>query len=407
MNISEPFIRRPVMTVLLMAALLIFGAFGYSTLPVSELPNVDFPTISVSASLPGADPDTMASAVATPLESQFSTIPGVSSMTSQSNAGTTSVTIQFDLDRDIDAAAEDVQAAIQAASRQLPTNMPNPPSLRKVNPSDAPILYIAMQSSSMPMYQLDKYAENLLARQLSTLEGVAQVNVFGSQIYAVRLQADPFQMAARNIGIDQVASAVQGANVNIATGTLNGPSQATLIHTNGQLQDAAAYQHQIIAYRNGAPVRFRDIGRAIDSVENNLAASWYNGKRAIVLNIQRQPGSNTIEIINSINAVIPHFMTSLPKSVSLGIIYDRSQTIRSSVDDVQMTLILAAVLVIAVIFIFLRTLSATIIPSLALPIAVVGTFAGMALLGYSLDNLSLMALTLSVGFVVDDAIVML
>ena len=407
MNISAPFIRRPVMTVLLMAALLIFGAFGYATLPVSELPNVDFPTISVSASLPGADPDTMASAVATPLESQFSTIPGVSSMTSQSVAGSTSITIQFDLDRDIDAAAGDVQAAIQAATRQLPTNMPSPPSLRKVNPSDAAILYIAMQSTSMPMYQIDKYAENLLARQLSTLEGVAQVNVYGSQIYAVRLQADPLQMAARNIGIDQVAAAVQGANVNIATGTLNGPSQTTLIHTSGQLQDAAAYSNQIIAWRNGAPVRFKDIGRAIDSVENNRAASWFNGKRAIILAIQRQPGSNTIDIVNHINAVIPHFLTSLPKSVTLDVIYDRSQSIRASVGDVQTTLVLAAILVIMVIFVFLRTLSATIIPSLALPIAVVGTFAGMALLGYSLDNLSLMALTLSVGFVVDDAIVML
>jgi HAE1 family hydrophobic/amphiphilic exporter-1 len=406
-NISAPFIRRPVMTVLLMAALVIFGAFGYATLPVSELPNVDFPTISVSASLPGADPDTMASAVATPLESQFSTIPGVSSMTSQSTSGATSITIQFDLDRSIDAAAEDVQAAIQAATRQLPTNMPSPPSLRKVNPSDSPILYIAMQSPSMPMYAVDKYAENLLSRQLSTLEGVAQVNVYGSQIYAVRLQADPLQMAARGIGIDQVASAIQGANVNIASGVLNGPSQSTLIHTSGQLQDAAAYSRQIVAWRNGAPVRFQDIGRAIDSVENNRAASWYGKDRAIVLAIQRQPGSNTIDIVNRINAVIPHFMTSLPKSITLNVIYDRSQSIRASVDDVQTTLLLAAVLVVLVIFLFLRTLSATIIPSLALPIAVIGTFAGMALLGYSLDNLSLMALTLSVGFVVDDAIVML
>ncbi len=395
------------MTVLLMAALVIFGAFGYATLPVSELPNVDFPTISVSASLPGADPDTMASAVATPLESQFSTIPGVSQMTSQSVSGSTSITIQFDLDRNIDAAAEDVQAAIQAATRQLPINMPSPPSLRKVNPSDSPILYIAMQSSSMPMYAVDKYAENLLARQLSTLEGVAQVNVYGSQVYAVRLQADPLQMAARGIGIDQVAAAIQGANVNIASGVLNGPSQSTLIHTSGQLQDAAAYARQIIAWRNGAPVRFQDIGRALDSVENNRAASWFNKDRAIILAVQRQPGSNTIEIVNRINAVIPHFETSLPKSISLNVIYDRSQSIRASVDDVQTTLLLAAVLVVLVIFAFLRTLSATIIPSLALPIAVIGTFAGMSLLGYSLDNLSLMALTLSVGFVVDDAIVML
>ncbi len=407
MNISAPFISKPIMTTLLMAALLIFGAFGYSMLPVSELPNVDFPTIQVSASLPGADPQTMASSVATPLESQFSTIAGISSMTSSSAQGSTSITLQFDLDRDIDGAAGDVQTAIQAAARQLPSNLPSPPTLRKVNPSDSPIIYLAMQSPTMPLYQLDKYAENLLARQLSTLAGVAQVNVYGSQIYAARVQVDPFALAARGIGINQVASAIQSANVNQATGQLNGPTQATLIHTNGQLEDAAAYNRQIIAYQNGAPVRIQDVGRTIDSVENNLVGSWYNGQHAIVLAIQRQPGSNTIQIVDSINRVIPKFLLSLPKSVSLNVIYDRSQSIRGSVADVQTTLVIAALLVIMVIFLFLRTLSATIIPSIALPLAVVGTFAGMALLGYSLDNLSLMALTLSVGFVVDDAIVML
>jgi HAE1 family hydrophobic/amphiphilic exporter-1 len=407
MNISGPFIERPVMTVLLMVALVAFGVFGYSSLPVSELPAVDFPTISVSASLPGADPDTMASAVATPLESQFSTIPGVSSMTSQSSSGATTVTIQFDLDRDIDGAAEDVQAAIQAAARQLPVNMPSPPTLRKVNPADAPILFLGMQSDSMPLYELDKYAENLLARQLSTLSGVAQVNVQGSQIFAVRLQVDPAQMAARNIGIDQVAAAVQGANVNVATGTLNGPTQATLVHVNGQLMTAGVWKKQIIAWRNGAPVRFEDIGNAIDSVENNRTATWINGKRGIVLSIQRQPGSNTIQIIDEINRIIPRFQQSLPSSVKLTTIYDRSQSIRASVSDVQVTLLIAAVLVVAVIFLFLRTLSATLIPSIALPITILGSFAGMSLFGYSLDNLSLMALTLSVGFVVDDAIVML
>ncbi|HEX4271295.1 MAG TPA: efflux RND transporter permease subunit, partial [Rhizomicrobium sp.] len=407
MNISGPFIERPVMTVLLMVALVAFGVFGYSALPVSELPAVDFPTISVSASLPGADPDTMASAVATPLESQFSTIPGVSSMTSQSSSGSTTVTIQFDLDRDIDGAAEDVQAAIQAAARQLPVNMPSPPTLRKVNPADAPILFLAMQSDSMPLYELDKYAENLLARQLSTLSGVAQVNVQGSQIFAVRLQVDPAQMAARNIGIDQVAAAVQAANVNVATGTLNGPTQATLVHVNGQLMTADKWKKQIIAWRNGAPVRFADIGNAIDSVENNRTATWLDGKRAIVLSIQRQPGSNTIQIIDEINRIIPRFHQSLPSSVTLSTIYDRSQSIRASVADVQFTLLIAAVLVVAVIFVFLRTLSATLIPSVALPITILGSFAGMSLFGYSLDNLSLMALTLSVGFVVDDAIVML
>jgi len=407
MNLSRPFIERPVMTVLLMAALTAFGIFGYSALPVSELPAVDFPTITVSASLPGADPQTMASAVATPLESQFSTIAGISSMTSQSTAGSTSVTIQFDLDRDIDGAAEDVQASISAASRQLPVNMPSPPTLRKVNPADSPILFLAMQSDSMPLYELDKYAENLLARQLSTLSGVAQVNVQGSQIFAVRLQVDPVQLAARNIGIDQVAAAAQAANVNIATGTLNGPSQSTLVHVNGQLPDAESWKRQIIAWRNGAPVRVEDVGTAIDSVENNRIATFLNGKRAIVLSVQRQPGSNTIQIINEINAILPHFSQSLPSSVTLSTIYDRSQSIRASVADVQTTLLIAAVLVVAVIFVFLRTLSATIIPSVALPITILGSFAGMSLLGYSLDNLSLMALTLSVGFVVDDAIVML
>ncbi|HEY1711176.1 MAG TPA: efflux RND transporter permease subunit [Rhizomicrobium sp.] len=407
MNISRQFILKPIMTTLVMAALLIFGAFGYSTLPVSELPNVDFPTIQVSASLPGADPATMASSVATPLESQFSTIAGITSMTSTSGQGSTSITLQFDLDRNIDGAAEDVQTAIQAASRQLPTALPSPPTLRKVNPSDAPVIYLAMQSPTMPLYTLDKYAENLLARQLSTLNGVAQVNVYGSQIYAARVQVDPFALAARGIGINQVASAIQSANVNQATGQLNGPTQATLIHSNGQLEDAAAYNRQIISYQNGAPVRIGDVGHTIDSVENNLVASWFNGKRAIVLAIQRQPGSNTIAVVDEIHRVIPKFLESLPKSVTLNVIYDRSQSIRGSVDDVQTTLVIAAVLVIMVIFLFLRTLSATIIPSVALPLAVIGTFAGMAFLGFSLDNLSLMALTLSVGFVVDDAIVML
>ncbi|HXR94585.1 MAG TPA: efflux RND transporter permease subunit, partial [Rhizomicrobium sp.] len=407
MNISKIFIERPVLTTLLMAALVIFGLFGYSNLPVSELPPVDFPTISVSASLPGADPSTMASAVATPLENQFSTIPGISSMTSTSSLGRTSITIQFDLDRNIDGAAEDVLAAIQQAARQLPVNMPAPPTLRKVNPADAPILFAAIQSDSMPLYELDKYAENLLARQLSTLSGVAQVNVFGAAAFAVRLQMDPTALAARNIGIDQVATAVQQANVDTNTGQLNGPSQATLIHVNGQLADAAHWNKQIIAFRNGAPVRVQDVGRAIDSYQNLYAASFFNGKRAIVLNVQRQPGSNTIQIVDEINQVIPRFIQTMPKSAHLTVFYDRSQTIRASVADVQTTLLIAAVLVVAVIFLFLRTLSATVIPSLALPIAVIGTFAAMSLLGYSLDNLSLMALTLSVGFIVDDAIVML
>jgi HAE1 family hydrophobic/amphiphilic exporter-1 len=407
MNLSRPFIEKPVMTTLLMAALVIFGLFGYSTLPVSELPNVDFPTITVSASLPGADPDTMASAVATPLENQFSTIAGITSMTSSSSAGSTNITLQFDLDRNIDAAAQDVQAAISAAGRQLPTNMPSPPTLRKVNPSDQPVIFMALHSPALPMSEVDKYAETLLARQISTLNGVAQVNVYGSQKYAVRVQVDPAQLAARGIGIDQVAAALGSANVDQATGQLNGPTQATLIHAQGQLMTAAAFNNQVIAYRNGAPVRVKDIGRAVDSVQNNLTATWYNGERAVVLAVQRQPGSNTIEVVNEIRGILPAFSKQLPASLSLDIIYDRSRLIRKSVSDVQLTLTIAAVLVVMVIFLFLRTLSATIIPSMALPIAVIGTFAGMALFGYNLDNLSLLALTLSVGFVVDDAIVML
>ena len=407
MNISEPFIRKLVMTTLLMAALIIFGLFGYFNLPVSQLPNVDFPTIVVTGSLPGADPETMASAVASPLESQFSTIPGVTQMTSQNSQGSTIVTLQFDLDRDIDAAAQDVNAAISAATRQLPTTMPSPPTLRKVNPSDQAILYLAMHSATLPLSQVDTYAESLLAKQISTLSGVAQVSVYGSQKFAVRIQADPNALASRGIGIDQLAAAVSAANVNIATGQLNGPQQATLIHTSGQLTDAAQFNDQIIAWRNGAPVRVRDIGRAIDSVQNKLVASWYDGQRSIVLAIQRQPGSNTIAVVDEVRNILPKFETKLPASVKLDVLYDRSQSIRGSVSDVQTTLIVAGILVVGVIFLFLRTVRATFIPSMALPIAVIGTFAGMSYLGYSLDNLSLMALTLSVGFVVDDAIVML
>ena len=407
MNISEPFIRKLVMTTLLMAALIIFGVFGYFSLPVSQLPNVDFPTIVVSASLPGADPETMASAVASPLESQFSTIPGVAQMTSQNTQGSTSVTLQFDLDRDIDAAAQDVNAAISAAQHQLPVTMPSPPTFHKVNPSDLAVILLAMHSSTLPLSQVDTYAESLLDKQISTLPGVAQVSVYGSQKYAVRVQADPYALATRGIGIDQLAAAVAASNVNIATGQLNGPHQATLIHTGGQLTNAAQFDNQIIAWRSGAPVRVRDIGHATDSVQNNLTASWYNGERAIVLGVQRQPGANTIRVVDEIKSILPKFLTRLPASVKLDILYDRSQTIRTSVSDVQTSLLIAAVLVVAVIFLFLRSVWATFIPSVALPIAVIGTFAGMAYMGYSLDNLSLMALTLSVGFVVDDAIVML
>jgi len=407
MNISRQFILKPVMTTLIMAAIVIFGLLGFFQLPISELPNVDFPTIVVSAGLPGADPETMASGVATPLESQFSTIAGVSSMSSSSTQGSTQITIQFDLDRNLDGAAQDVQAAISAAGRQLPQQMPTPPTMRKVNPSDQPIMYLAMGSPTLPLQEVDKYAETLLARQLSTLNGVAQVNVYGSQKFAVRIQADPVALAARGIGIDQVATIANAANPNIPTGSLNGSKQSIVLHSSGQLETGESFNRQIIAYKNGAPVRVQDVGRAVDGVENKYVASWYNGKRAIVLAIQRQPGSNTIAVVNEIKAILPNFMAQLPATVHLNVLYDRSQSIRASVSDVELTLVLAAILVVAVIFVFLRTLSATLIPSLALPIAVIGTFAGMSFLGYSLDNLSLLALTLSVGFVVDDAIVML
>jgi HAE1 family hydrophobic/amphiphilic exporter-1 len=395
------------MTTLLMAALFIFGIIAFTALPVAELPKVDFPTIQVSASLPGANPETMGSSVATPLENQFSTIDGVSSMTSVSSLGQTRITLQFKLDRDIDAAAQDVQSAISASLRKLPPDLPAPPSYRKVNPSDFPIFYIALGSTTVPLPTVNEYAENILAQRISTISGVAQVNVFGSQKYAVRVQVNPEALAYRGIGIDEVASAIQRGNVNLPTGSFDGAHKTVTIKATGQLTDANAFRNQIVAYRNGAPIRFDEVGRVIDSVENVRAASWFAGKRAIILTIQRQPGSNTIEVVDSIKSVLPGFMESLPAGIELRVFYDRSQSIRAAIEDVEFTLVLAAVLVVLVIFLFLRNLSTTVIPSLALPISVIGTFAVMYQLGYSLNNLSLLALTLSVGFVVDDAIVML
>ena len=407
MNLSKIFIERPVMTSLVMAAMIIFGLFGYATLPVSDLPNFDFPTISVSANLPGADPETMASAVAAPLENQFSTINGVDSMTSSSSQGNTQITIQFNLDRNIDAAAQDVQTAISAATRQLPRAMPQPPTFRKQNPSDIPIMFIAMSSDTLSPSKLDEYAETLLARQLSTIEGVAQIQVGGSTKYAVRVQADPSALAARQIGIDALTTAITNANVNQATGALNGSTRSAIIHADGQLNDAEAFRRQIITYRNGAPVRIGDVATVLDGLQNPYSKSWVSGRPAVTLNITRQPGSNTIKTIEAIKTVLPKFQASLPPSVKLEVVYDRSETIKAAIDDVQWTLLIAGVLVVGVIFVFLRRVSATVIPSLALPIAVIGTFAGMSAMGFNLDNLSLMALTLSVGFVVDDAIVML
>jgi len=406
-NISELFIRRPIMTSLIMFAILLFGMAAYRLLPVSDLPNVDFPTIQVSANLPGANPDTMASAVATPLERQFSTIAGIDSMTSTNGIGATNITIQFNLSRNIDAAAQDVQAAISRASRQLPQNMPSPPSFRKVNPADQPVIYLALSSPTLPIYRVNEYADTFIAQRISMIDGVAQVQVFGSQKYAVRAQLDPKALASRHIGIDEVANALSQGNVNLPTGTLDGKRQSYTIQATGQLYSAAAYRPLVVAYRNGAPVRLQELGQVIDNVENDKVANWYNNTRAVVLAIQRQPGTNTIEVVDSIKSLLPVFRAQIPASVELNVLYDRSVSIRASVADVKFTLILTICLVVLVIFLFLRNLSATLIPSLALPFSIIGTFAAMYALNFSIDNISLMALTLSVGFVVDDAIVML
>ncbi len=407
MNLSQLFVRRPVMTTIVMVAILIFGAMAYRLLPVSDLPNVDFPTISVSASLPGANPDTMAASVATPLEKEFSTIAGVDQMTSSSSLGSTSITLQFALDRDIDAAAQDVQAAIARANRQLPPDMPYPPTSRKVNPADQPILFINLTSPSLPLYQLDEYGETVIAQRISMVSGVAQVGVYGGQKYAVRIQLDPRELASRNISIGEVSQAVQESNVNLPSGILWGPEKSYTLMTAGQLTAAEAYRPIVIAYRSGKPVRLAELGNVWDSVENNKTAAWFLDQRSIMLAIQKQPGTNTVEVARAVRELLPTFEKQLPASVSLHILFDRSESIRDSVDDVKTTLLVTLILVVLVIFLFLRNLSATAIPSLAMPMSIVGTFAVMYALGYSLDNLSLMALTLSVGFVVDDAIVML
>ncbi|HZE22200.1 MAG TPA: efflux RND transporter permease subunit, partial [Desulfobaccales bacterium] len=401
------FIRRPIMTTLVMLAILLFGAMSYRYLPVSDLPNVDFPTILVSAELPGASPETMASAVATPLERQFSTIAGLDSMTSSNALGLTQITLQFNLSRSLDAAAQDVQAAIGKAARQLPPDMPNPPTYQKVNPADQPILYLAVMSDTLPLSKVDDYADTMMAQRISMINGVAQVMIYGEQKYAVRVQLDPKALASRGLGINEVADAVKNANVNLPTGTLYGAHRAYTVQATGQLYDAAVYRPLIVAYRGGQPVRLGQIGRVLNSVTADKVASWYKNTRAIVLAIQRQPGTNTIEVVDTINKLMPTVRKQIPASVKIVTLYDRSATIRDSVNDVQFTLLLALGLVVMVIFLFLRNLSATVIPSLALPMSIVGTFSVMYLLGYSLDNLSLMALILCVGFVVDDAIVML
>jgi HAE1 family hydrophobic/amphiphilic exporter-1 len=407
MNIPELFIRRPVMTTLVMLGILLFGIMGYRLLPVSDLPTVDFPTILVIAEFPGTSPETMASAVAIPLERQFSTIAGLDSMNSTNTQGITRITLQFVLSRNIDAAAQDVQAMIGKAARQLPPDMPNPPSYQKVNPADFPVLFLNLSSPTLPLSMVHEYADTFVAQRISMVSGVAQVQVFGGQKYAVRAQLNPKALAARSIGIDEVANAIMNGNVNIPTGILYGTHQAFTIEASGKLNNAEAYRPLIVAYRNGSPVRLAEVGRVIDSVENDKNAGWYNNDRSIGLAIYRQPGTNTVQVVDSIRELLPSFRAQMPGSIDLNILFDRSVSIRNSVNDVKFTLFLTMCLVVLVIFLFLRNVSATIIPSLSLPMSVIGTFSVMYLQGYSLDNLSLMALTLSVGFVVDDAIVML
>ncbi len=424
MNIPEHFIRRPVMTTLVTSAITLFGWMAYERLPVSDLPNVDFPTISVSASLPGASPETMAASVATPLEQQFSSIAGIESMTSTSSLGSTSVTMQFTLDRNIDGAAQDVQSAIAAVQRRLPQDMPSPPSFRKSNPNDDSILLLALSSKTLALSEINELAETVLAQRISTVDGVSQVNVFGAQKYAVRVRVDPRALASRSIGIDEVRTALSTNNVNLPAGVIDGASKATTLLATGQLKDAAGFRNVIVTYRNGAAVRLGDVAQVTDSVENEKSVSWFDPRfingvedpefaagtketRAIVLSIQRQPGTNTIKVVDGIKELLPAFRAQLPATVDLEVVVDRSTSIRHSVDDVKFTLVLAIILVVLVIFLFLRALSATIIPSIAMPIAIIGTFAVMYFFGFSINNVTLLALTLSVGFVVDDAIVML
>src|SRR5689334_1867694 len=411
MNISQAFIERPIATSLMMAAIALFGTVAYRELAVSDLPNVDLPTLLVTASLPGASPETMAAAVATPLENQFSMIAGLSSMSSSNSLGNTQVTLEFDLNRKLDGAAVDVQAAITQASRLLPPGMPTPPTFTKVNPADQPVLYLALTSPTLPLWTLDEYAETRVAQRVSMISGVAQVQVLGAQKYAVHVQMDPHAMASRQIGINEVETALKAWNVNLPTGAIIGPQRAFTLQASGQLMTASQYRPVVVAYRAGSPVRLEELGKVIDSVEDDKTASWFythkGSSRSIVLAIQRQPGTNTMEVTDGVKNLLPVFRTELPPSVNMEILYDRSDTIRESYKDVEFTMLLTLGLVVMVIFLFLRNVSATIIPSLALPFSIIGTFAIMYMLNYSLDNLSMMALILSIGFVVDDAIVML
>ncbi|MBI2403457.1 MAG: efflux RND transporter permease subunit [Gemmatimonadetes bacterium] len=407
MNIAALFIHRPIATTLAMVGILVFGIVGYRQLPVSDLPPIDYPTINVNASFSGASPETMASAVATPLERAFSTIPGIEQITSSSNQGSTNITLQFALSRNIDAAAQDVQTALSRAQRGLPDDMRDPPSYNKANPSDFPIIFYSVSSATLPLSTINEYAETVLAPRLSTIEGVAQVDVMGAQRYAVRVQVDPRALAYRRIGIDEVVTAVNTNNIATPAGALWGRHKVLALQSNGQLQSADAFRDIVVAYRNGSPVRLGDVGNVLNAVSNPRSGNWYNGARTIVVAVRRQPGSNTVRVADAVKARVAALQPQLPPAIDVSLRYDRSQTIRESVADVKFTLGLTLCLVVLVIFLFLRNIPATAIPSMALPMSVVGTFAVMALLGFSVDNLSMMALTLAVGFVVDDAIVML
>ena len=407
MYFTDFFIRRAITTTLIMAGILGFGLLSYFSLPVSNLPAVEYPTIQVSASLPGANPDIMASSVATPLEAQFSTIAGINSMSSSSSLGSTNITLQFDLSRNIDAAAQDVQAAIARAQGALPTNMPAPPSYAKVNPAEQPILYIGMSSKTMSPSQLDDYAETMLARRISMVSGVARVQVYGSLKYAVRVQADPEKLASRQIDLEEVRNSLAAGSLNLPAGELYGYSKAYTVQSNSQLTSASQFARLIVSYRNGSPVHLDEVANVFDSVSNDKTMFWLNDDRSIVLAVQKQPGSNTVQVANGVKALLPILKQSMPAGIEIPRIFDASENIRESIADVKFTLILTIGLVILVIFVFLRNVSATVIPSLAVPLSLLGTFAAMKLLGFTIDMLSMMAMTLSVGFVVDDAIVML
>ncbi|HYZ40968.1 MAG TPA: efflux RND transporter permease subunit, partial [Stellaceae bacterium] len=407
MSISEPFIRRPIATSLLMLGVLVFGIGAYNLLPVAAVPNVDFPTITVSANYPGANPGTMASAIATPLEQQFTTIPSLTEMTSLSGVGTTTITLQFDLSRNIDAAAQDVQTAINAASGVLPKDLPTPPTYRKVNPANFADLIYAVHSDALPPYVVDEYANTVIAERLSTEPGVGEVRIFGQKPYAARVQINPGALAARGIGLEDVRNALAAATANRPKGTIEGEHQAIALDTNDQLFDAAQYGNVIIAYKNGAPVRVKDVGDILNSVQNNRLVSYFGDQHAEGIAIQKAPGANTIAVVDRVKEVMPRLEQALPPSIHVDLMSDRSQTTRAAVRDVQLTMLLTIGLVIVVIFLFLRTIWATVIPSLAVPLSLLATFGVMYVVGYSLDNISLMALTISVGFIVDDAIVMI